>query len=83
MTGWPGAGVAPAAGVGVGQMMTGAIAGAMAGQAPQQPTPVAATPAADDPAARLTKLKALLDQGLITQADYDSTKAEILKKLMG
>ena len=81
--GLAGIGAGLAAGVGVGQMMTGAIAGAMAGQAPQQPTPVAATPAADDPAARLTKLKALLDQGLITQADYDSTKAEILKKLMG
>jgi membrane protease subunit (stomatin/prohibitin family) len=81
--GLAGIGAGLAAGVGVGQMMTGAIAGAMAGQAPQQPAPVAATPAADDPAARLTKLKALLDQGLITQADYDSTKAEILKKLMG
>ena len=43
----------------------------------------AATPAATDPAARLGQLKALLDQGLITQADFDSTKAEILKQLLG
>ena len=41
------------------------------------PAPVAV---ADDPEARLTKLKALLDKGLVTQADYDSAKAEIIKK---
>ncbi|MCK6393866.1 MAG: SHOCT domain-containing protein [Zoogloea sp.] len=47
-------------------------------------TPVAApAAAADDPEARLAKLKALLDKGLVTQADYDSAKAEILKKLIG
>ena len=47
--------------------------------------PPAAPPAvaADDPQARLGKLKALLDKGLVTQADYDSAKAEILKKLIG
>ena len=28
-------------------------------------------------------LKALLDKGLVTQADYDSAKAEIIKKLIG
>ena len=47
--------------------------------------PVASAPAptADDPEARLAKLKALLDKGLVTQADYDSAKAEIIKKLIG
>ena len=29
----------------------------------------------------LRQLKALLDQELITQADYDAAKAEVLKKL--
>jgi membrane protease subunit (stomatin/prohibitin family) len=76
--GLAGIGAGLAAGMGVGQMMTGAIAGA------QVPAPApAATPAATDPAARLGQLKALLDQGLITQADFDSTKAEILKQLLG
>ena len=31
----------------------------------------------------LAKLKGLLDKGLITAADYDSAKAEMLKKLIG
>jgi membrane protease subunit (stomatin/prohibitin family) len=42
-----------------------------------------AAAAAPDSAARLGQLKALLDQGLIQQADYDTAKAEILKKLVG
>ncbi|PCH56417.1 MAG: hypothetical protein COC14_07090, partial [Burkholderiaceae bacterium] len=46
--------------------------------------PVApATPAAEDPAARLQKLKELLDKSLISQAEFDTAKAEILKKLVG
>jgi len=35
----------------------------------------------DEPAERLAQLKALRDQGLITAADYESKKAEILKGL--
>jgi membrane protease subunit (stomatin/prohibitin family) len=38
----------------------------------------AAAPAAEDPIARLTKAKAMLDAGLITQADYDLVKAKAL-----
>ena len=33
--------------------------------------------------ARLEKLKGMLDKGLISPADYDATKAELLKKLIG
>ncbi|MBK8069366.1 MAG: SPFH domain-containing protein [Rhodanobacteraceae bacterium] len=40
----------------------------------QQP----ATPAADDPIAKLKKAKEMLDLGLITQADYDALKAKAL-----
>ncbi|WP_441359652.1 SHOCT domain-containing protein, partial [Zemynaea arenosa] len=53
------------------------------------PAPAAAAPAApaapaeDSIEARLAKLKGLLDKGLISQGDYDSTKAELLKKLIG
>jgi len=43
----------------------------------QQPVAPAA-PAADDPIAKLTKAKQMLDAGLITQADYDSVKAKAL-----
>jgi membrane protease subunit (stomatin/prohibitin family) len=78
--GLAGIGAGLAAGMGVGQMMTGAMAGA---QMPMPAPTQAPAPAVADPAARLTQLKALLDQGLITQADFDSTKAEILKQLLG
>ncbi|WP_374266022.1 SPFH domain-containing protein [Zoogloea sp.] len=75
--GLAGVGAGLAAGVGMGQVMMDALRGSQA----QAPAPAA--PAADDPEARLAKLKSLLDKGLVTQADYDTAKAEILKKLIG
>ncbi len=84
--GLAGVGAGLAAGVGMGQVMMDALRGS---QAPAVPAaapvaaPAQAAPAADDPEARLTKLKSLLDKGLVTQADYDSAKAEILKQLIG
>ncbi|MDB5949051.1 MAG: hypothetical protein JWR65_906, partial [Massilia sp.] len=42
-----------------------------------------ASPAQESIEDRLQKLKGLLDKGLISAADYDSTKAELLKKLIG
>jgi len=45
---------------------------------PAAPAPAAAQPAAEDPAAKLAQLKGLLDQGLITQEDYDAAKAKVL-----
>jgi membrane protease subunit (stomatin/prohibitin family) len=77
--GLAGVGAGLAAGVGMGQVMMDALRGSQAPAA----APAVATPAADDPEARLAKLKGLLDKGLVTQADYDSAKAEILKKLIG
>jgi membrane protease subunit (stomatin/prohibitin family) len=77
--GLAGVGAGLAAGVGMGQVMMDALRGSQAPAA----VPAVATPAADDPEARLAKLKTLLDKGLVTQADYDSAKAEILKKLIG
>ena len=60
------------------------------GGALQQPAPATAAPPAAPPApveepieARLEKLKGLLDKGLISPADYDGAKAELLKKLIG
>jgi membrane protease subunit (stomatin/prohibitin family) len=75
-----------AAGVVMGQAMGQAM---IPGLKPAAVDPIASVPSmgaasgADDPAARLGKLKGLLDQGLIVQADYDTAKAEILKKLVG
>jgi membrane protease subunit (stomatin/prohibitin family) len=46
----------------------------------QQPVAGLSAPSLDkdDPIAKLTKFKELLDAGLITQADYDSAKAKVL-----
>lgn len=88
--GLAGLGAGLAAGVGMGQMMTQAMgnafnpaAVAQSALGGQSAPPAAPAQAADDPAARLEKLKGLLDKGLISQADYDTAKAEVLKKLMG
>lgn len=58
-------------------------------QAPIQ-TPVAgaaggaaAGGSGEDLAGKLTQLKALLDQGLISQDDFDAAKAEVIKKITG
>ena len=77
------------AGVGAGMAVGQAMAQGMSGAFAQQPGSPAATPAPSAPPAqesiedRLTKLKGLLDKGLISAADYDSAKAELLKKLIG
>jgi len=87
--GLAGIGAGLGAGLTVGQVMGQAMGQALnPGAAPVQ-APAAAAPAA--PAApaqesiedRLGKLKGLLDKGLISPADYDATKAELLKKLIG
>jgi membrane protease subunit (stomatin/prohibitin family) len=83
--GLAGMGAGLGAGVAVGQAMAQGLSGAFA----PAPTPAAAVPAPVPAAAeesienRLQKLKGLLDKGLISAADYDSTKAELLKKLIG
>lgn len=83
--GLAGMGAGLGAGLQIGQVMAGSMAGAM--MQPQQvvaaPVAAAPAPAADDPMARLEKMKSMLDKGLITPADYDNAKAEIMKKLIG
>ncbi len=76
--GLAGMGAGLGAGVAVGQAMAQGLSGAFA------PAAAAPAPAAEESIEnRLTKLKGLLDKGLISAADYDSTKAELLKKLIG
>lgn len=64
-------GAAGMMGIGMASGMMGGLAGL------QQPIAPAAS-AADDPVARLTKAKEMLDRGLITQSDYDALKAKAL-----
>ena len=74
------------AGLGAGAMMGQAMAQSMGNMMTPQPAPAPAAPAAPAEVSiedRLTKLKGMLDKGLISAADYDSTKAELLKKLIG
>jgi membrane protease subunit (stomatin/prohibitin family) len=77
-----GLGAGLAAGVGLGQTMAQSMREAMGGGAAGNAAPSAA-PAVEAPEARLEKLKGLLDKGLISQADYDNAKAEVLKRLTG
>ena len=69
---------------GIAGIGAGVGVGAAIGQAMATSMNTAAAPAGNgDPQARLAQLKALLDQGLITAADYDQAKAEVLKQLIG
>jgi membrane protease subunit (stomatin/prohibitin family) len=78
--GMAGVGASLSAGLVLGQTMAQGLAGA------QKP---AATPAAEtaagaaDPEARLGQLKNLLDKGLISAGDFETAKAEVLKRLVG
>jgi membrane protease subunit (stomatin/prohibitin family) len=78
--GLAGIGAGLGAGVTLGQAMGQAMGASLA---PGAATPPAPASADDSIEARLQKLKGLLDKGLISAADYDSTKAELLKKLIG
>ncbi|ULJ63596.1 SPFH domain-containing protein [Wielerella bovis] len=82
--GLAGIGAGLGVGAGIGQAMAGAMASMMQPQtAPQEPSATTVAPAAEDPQAKLTKLKNLLDNRLISQEDFDAAKAEVLKQLIG
>ena len=79
-----------AAGVGIGNQMAGAMMGAMTQAAPVAPaaTPgvapapgAAAGPSIDDITATLEKLHGLVGKGILSQAEFDTKKAELLAKL--
>jgi len=51
-------------------------------QAQQAPAaPAAAAPSQEDSMAQLTQLKSLLDQGVLTQAEFDMQKSKILASM--
>ncbi|PIE42284.1 MAG: hypothetical protein CSA47_01460 [Gammaproteobacteria bacterium] len=72
------------AGLGVGMNMGQVMGAAMMGQVqtqPQNQQQPSNSHSTNDFTAKLTQLKTLLDQGLISQADYDKAKAQVLAKL--
>ena len=69
-----GAGVGIGAGLGMGQMMAGAMGNAAA-------VPNQATAPASDPVAMLEKLGELLQKGILTQAEFDAKKTELLQQI--
>lgn len=79
--GLAGIGAGLGAGLSVGQVMGQAMGQAL--QPGAAPAAAPAAPAQESIEDRLGKLKGLLDKGLISAADYDATKAELLKKLIG
>ena len=78
--GMAGMGVGLGAGVGFGQVMGQAMASAMQPAAGAVPAPAAAV-SADEVVATLEKLHGLVEKGILSQAEFDSKKAELLKKL--
>jgi membrane protease subunit (stomatin/prohibitin family) len=74
------------AGLSAGAVFGGAMAQGLAGAqtaANAASVAAAAGAGADASETRLLQLKGLLDKGLISSADYDSAKADVLKKLVG
>jgi membrane protease subunit (stomatin/prohibitin family) len=80
-----GIGAGLASGMAIGQQMAAGLANGLgqngAGVVQQQHVGAAAD--AEAPEGRLEKLKGLLDKGLISQADFDGAKAEVIKRLVG
>lgn len=80
--GMAGIGAGLGAGLSIGQVMAQSMGNTLQQQPAPVPTPAPA-PVEEPIEARLEKLKGLLDKGLISPADYDGAKAELLKKLIG
>lgn len=70
-----GAGVGMGVGMNLGAMMGQSLGQSLQGQGQQAAAP------REDPLQTLKKLKEMLDHGLITQAEYDTKKAEILARM--
>ncbi len=80
-----GIGAGLGAGLGIGQTMTAAMAQTMpAGTAPAVPPAASASAAgnADELVATLEKLHGLVAKGILSQAEFDAKKAELLGKLV-
>ena len=74
--GMAGMGVGMGAGIGFGQVMGQAMASAT-----QPANAVVASVSADEVVATLEKLHGLVEKGILSQAEFDAKKSELLKKL--
>lgn len=72
-----GAGVGVGAGVAIGQMMAGTLGAPVAPNAGGSP----AITSTSDPYAALEKIGDLLKKGILTQAEFDAKKAELLQQI--
>jgi membrane protease subunit (stomatin/prohibitin family) len=89
--GLAGLGAGMGVGFGMGQQIAGAMSGALNPAAPAAATPAAVSPAptpapaapvsADEIVASIEKLHGLVGKGILSQAEFDAKKAELLKKL--
>ncbi len=85
--GLAGLGAGMGVGFGMGQQIAGAMSGALnpaagAGAVSPAPTiPAAAPVSADEVVATLEKLHGLVGKGILSQAEFEAKKAELLKKL--
>ena len=81
--GLAGLGAGVGVGFGMGQQIGGAMAGALnPATAAPAPAPAAAVPvSADEILATIEKLHGLVGKGMLSQAEFDAKKAELLKKL--
>jgi membrane protease subunit (stomatin/prohibitin family) len=83
--GLAGLGAGVGVGFGMGQQIAGAMAGALnpaAAQSAVSPAPTPAAPvSADEVVATLEKLHGLVGKGILSQAEFEAKKAELMKKL--
>ena len=90
--GLAGLGAGMGVGFGMGQQIAGAMSGALNPAASTTPAPAAVPPAptpapaaatvsADEVVATIEKLHALVGKGMLSQAEFDAKKAELLKRL--
>ena len=77
-SGMAGMGAGMGAGIGMGQVMAQAMASTAGAAAPAA---AGQAPAGEDPFQTLEKLADLLKKGVLTQAEFDAKKTELLKKI--
>ncbi len=80
-----GAGLGLGLGAGVGAMLPGmmrdAMQGGQSGGTPAQPAPAASAAAASPVAEKLRRLKGLLDEGLISQEEFNAKRQKLLDEM--
>ena len=79
--GLAGLGAGVGVGFGMGQQIAGVMSGALNPAAPAAAAPTVAPVSADEVVATIEKLHGLVGKGMLTQAEFEAKKAELLKKL--